>query len=173
MKNKSGNYPIDLDFIAAESDRRMRENEAFRTYLRSIDLQLDTTVKSLNQRISAEVDCTTCGNCCRSLLINVTAEEADALALRRGVSVPELKQTHLEESLGGQLIINTVPCHFLADNKCTIYADRFAECREFPHLHKDGFRDRIFGVLMHYGRCPIVYHVIEELKEITNFTPDN
>ncbi|KYP13274.1 YkgJ family cysteine cluster protein [Flavihumibacter sp. CACIAM 22H1] len=162
-------YPIDLGFIAEESERLVAENEQFRSYLRSLDQDLDTTVQALNQRISSAVDCTACGNCCRSLLINVSQEEAVALADRTGLSLAELKQSHLEESLGGQLIINTIPCHFLEQNKCTIYENRFAECREFPHLHKDGFRDRLFGILMHYGRCPIVYYVVEELKGITDF----
>ena len=59
---------------------------------------------------------------------------------------------------------DTIPCHFLADNICTIYPQRFHECREFPHLHKPGFVQRFPGTIMHYARCPIIFNVIEELK---------
>lgn len=170
--NNSSTYPIDLGFIATESEERLLENEQFRRFLGAYAGNLDELVHDLNFRISSKVDCTACGNCCRSLMINVTRQEANELADRLGCTLAELKDSHLEESMGGQLIINTIPCHFLLENKCMVYEDRFAECREFPGLHRDGFRDRIFSTLMHYGRCPIVYHLIEELKGITNFVAE-
>jgi Fe-S-cluster containining protein len=171
--NKSSSYPIDLVFIEQEAADRGLENEQFRTHLEAYPGNLDTVVQELNARIAPQVDCTSCGNCCRTLMINVTPVEAETLANQLGASLPSLKETHLEESMGGQLIINTIPCHFLHDNKCSIYTDRFTECRDFPALHRDGFRERIFSTLMHYGRCPIVYHLIQELKGITNFVPEN
>lgn len=171
--NKSRSLPVDLAFIEAEAERRLEENDQFRQFVRAQESSLDQYVQELNDQISSRIDCTECGNCCRSLMINVSKDEALQLAQRMGHSLEQLKQTHLEESLGGQLVINTIPCHFLEDSKCTIYEHRFADCQEFPHLHKDGFRDRLFGILMHYGRCPIVFHVIENLKKKTNFKPVN
>ena len=171
--NKPPIPAVDLNFIAAEAESRLAENEAFRTYLQGYPEALDPAVHLLNNKISAVVDCTTCGNCCRTLMINVTSEEADRLAVHLDTSLTELKKTHLEESLAGQLIMNTIPCHFLTENKCSIYSNRFTECREFPGLHRNGFRDRLFSTFMHYGRCPIVYNVLEELKRVTKFVPDN
>jgi Fe-S-cluster containining protein len=103
------------------------------------------------------------------LVINVTPEEAVGLAQTIGKTVDETKETYIEESLQGKMFINTMPCHFLADNKCTIYSGRFTECRDFPHLHKPGFVPRLLGTLGHYGRCPIIYNVIEEVKTATGF----
>ena len=80
-----------------------------------------------------------------------------------------MKEKFIEESQGGQLIINTIPCHFLADNKCTIYENRFTECRDFPHLHKDGFTARYFNTIMYYHMCPIIFNVVEVLKEELGF----
>ncbi|ULQ53850.1 YkgJ family cysteine cluster protein [Flavihumibacter fluvii] len=165
------NIQTDLSFIANDAEHKRSENEVFRDYLKLIPDDLDVVVQEINAKIETLVDCTLCGNCCRSLMINVTAEEADHLAKRLGKPLPQVKQEFLEESTGGQLVINTIPCHFLADNKCTIYADRFSDCKAFPHLDKPGFRQRIFGTLMHFGRCPIIYNVMEELKLRTNFTP--
>jgi hypothetical protein len=34
----------------------------------------------------------------------------------------------------------------------------------FRRLHHKGFTGRLFAMFMHYGRCPIVYNVIEGLK---------
>lgn len=173
-KMRNNQFPLltDLGFIANEAESRTAENEAFRDFLKQTDLDLDELVQNLTAEIEPGIDCTTCGNCCRSLMINVSTGEAQALAARLGSSLSVVKEKYLEESVGGQLIINTIPCHFLEDNKCTIYENRFSDCREFPHLHKSGFRHRIFGTLMHYGRCPIIYNVMEALKQRTKFVPE-
>lgn len=159
----------DLEIIATAAVSKATENELFREYLKQFPGDLDLAVCEINAAIEPLVDCTQCGNCCRSLMINVTAAESVQLADRLGMSVDEVKKSYLEESTGGELVINTIPCHFLADNKCTIYLDRFSDCRAFPHLDKPGIRSRLFGTLMHYGRCPIIFNVIEELKMHTNF----
>ena len=159
----------DLAYIAAQADLKFSENENFRDFLRNRDFDLDTMVPALNAVIEAQVDCTQCGNCCRSLMINVTPAEATQLADRLGQPLEMVKKTFLEESSGGQLVINAIPCHFLDNNKCSIYADRFTDCRAFPNLDKPGFSQRIFATLMHYGRCPIIYNVMEELKLQTTF----
>jgi uncharacterized protein len=159
-----------LSVIALEAELNCAENEDFRAYLQQFPEDLDPVVFDLNKAVEEKIDCTSCGNCCRSLLINVSAQEASALAHLMNRSVEDIKLQFLEESVGGQLVINTIPCHFLSQNKCSIYADRFSECRAFPHLNKPGFRQRIFGTLMHYGRCPIIYNVVEALKIHTKFT---
>ncbi|MFK5088425.1 YkgJ family cysteine cluster protein, partial [Klebsiella pneumoniae] len=74
------------------------------------------------------------------------------------------KSTHL-------MVINKVPCHFLSDNQCTVYEHRFAGCREFPALHLPKFFKRLFTVFMHYERCPIIFNVVEALKQKTKFIP--
>ena len=97
-------------------------------------------------------------------MINVTSEEAERLAIHLEMTVPDLKSKYIEESLQGKMIMNTIPCHFLCGTKCTIYEERFTECRDFPHLYKDNFTDRLFGTLMYYAMCPIIFNVVEELK---------
>ena len=105
-------------------------------------------------------------------MINVTKEEAAHAASGVGISTEVFKEKYIEESTGGQWIMNTIPCHFLTDNKCSIYENRFAECRAFPHLNKPNFADRLFGTLMHYSICPIVFNVVEQLKVKLDFFPE-
>jgi Fe-S-cluster containining protein len=64
----------------------------------------------------------------------------------------------------GRFEFNKVPCPFLADNQCTNYAYRPENCRSYPHLHKKDFVSRLFGVIDNYEICPIVFHVVEQLK---------
>lgn len=151
-----------------------KENDQFRLFLHQEGtVDLDEIVHRLNITVSAVIDCRQCGNCCRSLMINVLPQEAEQLASFLHLSAIAFKEIYVEESEQGQLVINTIPCHFLDDNKCRIYDHRFLECREFPHLHKPGFTSRLFGTLMHYGRCPIVFNVIELLKKELSFNKEN
>ena len=125
---------------------------------------MDVIAHKLNDEVSAAIDCTACGNCCKTLVINVGKEEIAPLAKYLNKPNEAVKEQYIEESQQGNFFINTIPCHFLADKKCTIYEHRFRECRDFPHLHKPGFKARLAGTLNYYGMCPIIYNVIEEMK---------
>ena len=155
----------DRDCISKSADENYEENVSFRAFLKQVDdTFLDEKVHHLNNIISPQIDCTKCGACCRQLMINVTDEEKIAVANHLNISPLQFKEDYLEESMQGKLIINTIPCHFLSDSKCSIYENRFSECRAFPHLHESNFKGRLFGTLVHYAMCPIIYNVIEQLK---------
>jgi uncharacterized protein len=163
----------DLNKIKNIAEEKQVENDRFRVFLKQQDRNyIDSIVHPLNDEITPQIDCTDCGNCCRSLMINVTKEEAEALANRLQLSLTTVKEKYIEESGEGQLIINTIPCHFLSGSSCSIYEDRFNECREFPHLHKPHFTGRLFGTMMYYEMCPIIFNVVERLKVALNFEAD-
>jgi len=46
-----------------------------------------------------------------------------------------------------------------------VYPDRPNDCRSYPHLHKNDFVLRLWGVDDDSSVCPIVYNVYEKLKE--------
>ncbi len=161
---------IDRNLIKAQAEINQEENDAFRTFLKSLNSdELDENVHAINKSITPQIDCTACGACCRQLMINVTEEEKNKVANHLQISPQRFKDDYLEESMQGKLIINTIPCHFLEDSKCNIYENRFNECREFPHLHEPNFKGRLFGTLVHYAMCPIIYNVVEVLKVEVGF----
>ncbi len=160
----------DRAHIKEMADIREEENDAFRVFIKNSDVEkIDSLVHQINAVVEAAVDCTACGACCKTLMINVEPPEAEKLATRLGMEQAEFKQLYIEESLQGHLVVNQMPCHFLAGTRCSVYKDRFSECREFPHLHKKEFRSRMFGTLIHYAMCPIIFNVVEELKIRTGF----
>jgi uncharacterized protein len=164
------NLETNLDVLAKVEQEKERENLAFRDFLKQYDeAELDNLVNEINEEITPLIDCTACGNCCNSLMINVEPAEAEAVSKHLQISITAFKEAYIETSTQGQMVINTIPCHFLKEKKCTIYNARFEECRAFPHLHKPQFKQRIFGTLMHYGRCPIIFNVVERLKQATAF----
>ena len=95
-------------------EERFSENEDFRIFLQSQDKnEIDQKVKALNNQVEQQVDCTTCGACCSGLMINVTEAESVSVSKQMNMTSAAFKAKYIEESVGGQLIINTIPCHFL------------------------------------------------------------
>ena len=131
--------------------------------------EIDEAVYELELKISPQIDCTNCGNCCKTLMINVDEREANIAAHHLEISRIEFDKKFIEKSLGGKMVISKIPCHFLEDKKCSIYLSRFAGCKEFPALHLPQIQKRLFTIFMHYGRCPIIFNVIEQLKEKVGF----
>lgn len=166
----SVNYITNLNTIAATALAKEEENHHFLQFAHWQDeALLDELVQEINEEVSAAIDCTTCGNCCKTLIVNITPAEIERLSVFLALPIAEVKEKYIEESLAGNCFINTMPCHFLGGTSCTIYAERFTECRDFPHLHKDGFAKRLLGTLLHYGSCPIIYNVIEAVKLKSGF----
>jgi len=164
------NLITDLQLIKTLATDREDQNDDFRIFLKNMDtVEVDEVVHHLNDSITPQIDCTQCGNCCKSLMINITPDEANTLSEQLNMKLPELKEKYIEESGEGQLIMNTIPCHFLTGTSCSIYANRFTECREFPHLHKNNFNGRLFGTMQYYAMCPIIFNVVEALKSCVGF----
>ena len=159
-----------LETIAAKGLLKEKENDRFVKCLKNMNSDaLDKNVADLNKKIEQQVDCTTCGNCCKTLMINVEEHEADNVTHFLQIKRKDFDEKYIEKSESGKMIINAIPCHFLSKNVCSIYEARFAGCKEFPALHLPHFQKRLFTVFMHYSRCPIIFNVIEELKDVVGF----
>ncbi|MCZ2223240.1 MAG: YkgJ family cysteine cluster protein [Chitinophagales bacterium] len=161
---------VNLSEIVAFAEKHTEENIAFIQFLKQLNTEtLDAIVHTLNEQIAPKIDCTICGNCCKSLMINVTENEANTLAKHLNQSREEFDDLYIEKGNSGTMIINKIPCHFLQDNKCTVYEYRFEGCKEFSAMHLPHFQQRLFTVFMHYNRCPIIFNIVEKLKAATGF----
>ena len=131
---------------------------------------LDALVHEILAEVTAAIDCTTCANCCREMGVAVESEEIERLARHMGISAEEFESRHVAtDNDYGEKFMPETPCPFLGGTLCTIYEDRPSVCREFPHLHKEGFRSRLLGVVDNSALCPIVFNVLEELKRRTRW----
>lgn len=164
-------YPeTNLAIIASHAIEKEEENDRFRIFLLTFDAEaVDKFVFQLNESVSSVIDCTQCGNCCKSLMINISEQEANNLSGHLQQSREDFDKQYVEKGNHGMMLMNQMPCHFLQDNKCTVYEHRFEGCREFPAMHLPDFPKRLFTTFMHYGRCPIIFNVIEQLKEVLLF----
>ena len=155
----------DLDKIKALSMQREEENESFRRFLKNRNLhKADILVHRLNGEISPRIDCTACGNCCKQLSPYLGKEDLRLIAEATRLSIGEVIAAYTEKDADGGISFRDMPCCFLEDNKCSIYAHRPEVCHSFPHLDKPGFVSRLRSAMYNYSICPIVYNVIERMK---------
>lgn len=161
---------INLQAITQKSIDLQEQNDAFLVFLQQENSnKIDELVAALNNTISPAINCLQCGNCCKSLMINVTENEVKTVSNYLQISRQDFYNTYVEKG-SSMMVINTIPCHFLqSNNACSIYPQRFSGCKEFPAMHIPKFTKRLFTTFMHYGRCPIIYNVVEALKEATGF----
>ncbi|MFY8127236.1 MAG: YkgJ family cysteine cluster protein [Chitinophagaceae bacterium] len=155
-----------LQNISKLAEENEIENTQFINHLLQMDKDwIDTQTQQLNSTIELAIDCTTCGNCCKTLMINVEPKEVEVASAFLAETTKDFKDKFIEQGSSGQMIMNTIPCHFLENQKCSIYEARFSGCKEFPGLHLPNIKARLFTVMMHYNRCPIIFNVVEQLKQ--------
>src|SRR5215831_7071456 len=160
--------------------RKEDENLRFRCFLKTqCNLEpnvSDQRVFEATRRVWAEIDCTTCANCCREVRPTFSEEEVDRVAQRLGMQRQEFIQTYLEASdvdidSENPWQTRATPCPFLKDNLCSVYEDRPADCSGYPYLYQPDFVFRTIGMIERTFTCPIVYQVLEQLKKALGFWP--
>jgi len=159
----------DINRIKKLAEEREDENWEFRYFLKTCDIpgkKIDAIVHRLYQEISSQIDCNTCGNCCKELKPALDEEDIERFSKGLGIPIEKFKEWYLIESKErGKYEFNRKPCPFLKDNKC-LYPDyKPKDCQSYPHLHKDNFVSRLIGVVNNCFVCPIVFNVYEELKD--------
>jgi Fe-S-cluster containining protein len=157
----------DIVKIEKLSKQKADENWNFRSFLKSTDIpfeKIDSIVQRLNREVSAQIDCTTCANCCKTVSPVLDKEDIVTFAKGLGISPEQLKSQYLVKDEEG-FTFNAKPCPFLVDNKCSNYDHRPKACASYPHLHKDDFVFRTIGIINNCSVCPIVFNVVERLKD--------
>ncbi len=161
--------------IAALAAARRDEFEVLRYTLELLedelpDEALDRLVEAVAAPIIAAIDCTQCANCCRTLDVYLTPEDAARLAAGLDLSLEETIARHIDRDMAaveewGRLSCR--PCAFLDGRLCRIYAHRPESCRTYPALTPD-FRWTLADTLQGAGICPIIYHVLDALSRRFN-----
>lgn len=158
-----------LDLIRQYARRKEKENFRFRAFVKSeLDMEeedLDAAVRETADSVWSQVDCTTCGHCCRTLQIVVDNDDMARLAKRFGLPLPQFQRRYVRRQPDGERVFASTPCPFLKGNVCTVYEDRPRACRDFPYLHEKGFRQRMLMMIENTELCPIVYNTLERLKK--------
>lgn len=167
----------DLVQIRALAKGKEDENWRFRQFLKEqchLDSSaVDEKAFEATKRVWAEIDCTTCANCCRDVKPTFSEAEVGRLAERMGIAQQQFIDAYLEGNDAGEekpWQTKTKPCPFLKDNHCSVYEDRPADCRNYPYLYEPNFIIRTMAMIQRTSTCPIVYEVMQELKRTLDFS---
>ena len=167
---------IDLAAIAVQARQRRDDDLAFGYYLDTMwerenrpDAELDALVDAIAADVSAQVDCTACANCCRSLAVGVTSGDVRRLAQGLQTSTGDVIAQCIDcgpraaraQEWG---VMRVSPCPLLAGRLCSVYAHRPGACRVYPMFTPD-FRWLYEPIVNGAGSCSIIFHVIDRLKQ--------
>ena len=159
----------DINKIRKLSKENEDENWEFRSFLKGCDIseeKIDLIVHELYQKVSSEIDCRTCANCCKEVQPVLDQEDIERFSKCLGISGAQFKDLHLvKDEDPGKFVFDKKPCPFLKDNLCSHYNYRPKDCKSYPHLQKCGFVFRLFNVIGNCSICPIVFNVYEYLKD--------
>ena len=127
---------------------------------------LDQRFQQAHDQAFEQVDCLSCANCCKTMSPRVSHRDIRRIAKVLGLSERHFTERYLYRDEEGEYLMNEAPCPFLgSDNKCLIYEDRPAACANFPHTTHRKMHKHLNTAGHNYDRCPIVYTVLERLKQ--------
>lgn len=100
----------------------------------SDELRADHITRSSHEEVFSQTNCLECAACCKSA--NALLEEDDIvrLANRLSIAVAAFMGQYALLDEDGDWVLDGSPCPFLQpDNRCSVYEDRPASCRDYPH----------------------------------------
>ena len=150
------------------NENKIEENYKFRTYLKihADDKTLDKQFKELHNKYFKNMDCSKCRNCCKVLGISMNEEELNKICTKYNLDINYMKNI-LDEEYGEYTVS---PCPFLnKDNSCQIKDCLPESCIDYPYTDKEERLYSLLTVVNNSKVCPVVYKILEELKEIYNF----
>jgi Fe-S-cluster containining protein len=158
---------IDLEELKKRSEEELPAFFDFAKKVKQIPLsRFDEIAHPIVKEITSKIDCTQCGNCCRHQEPGVSEDEIERLSTCKNIPVKEFKDQFVAWDKEGISFLFQKPCTFLHGNICSIYTQRPGSCADFPGLHRPRLKWRIKQVEENYSICPIVFNVVEKLKEI-------
>ena len=162
----------DLVQIRRLEHQKRGENAKFRAYLKS-HRHSDRRLRRFGEEIEAEIDCTTCANCCRITDVGITERDIEKLAKFIGLSEREFRQQFTARDDAGALILKREEsgCVFLKGNLCSVYEARPHNCANFPHVVRGtgSIASRMWEFVDRVNYCPIVYNWMETVKDDIGF----
>ncbi len=156
-------------------EKKRDENEKFRKFMKTRDYS-DRILRRLGEEIEDQIDCTTCGNCCKVATTQVTERDIERLAKHLRITtarfISDFTQPNTEEEGGLNLKWEAGKgCVFLDGKLCSVYEARPDICQRYPHIIRGtgSIASRMWSFVDRASVCPIVYNSLEKFKEELRF----
>lgn len=149
----------------------LSEKESNKTFLKTLQTkpkdEVFQALKSIHNDTFKQIDCLSCGNCCRTTPALIISSDIKRIAKHLNLSPKQFIKKYILEDVNGEMTLNGVPCSFLnQDNTCAIYDIRPEACRRYPHTDEVGFERRVALNVMNTIVCPAAYHITKRLANI-------
>lgn len=128
---------------------------------------LDAIAATISEEVWQETNCTSCGNCCKTMTPTFSTKDIKRIAVHFEISTASFKSTYLHKDKSGDWMNVQQPCPFLEKktNLCSIYTIRPADCAGFPYLNKQKMKHYLHVHHQNLAYCPATYRMVEKLKE--------
>lgn len=162
--------PVNLRSFAQKVSKN---KAAFKRYLGKVEKKnpphLYNTLIKIDKEVWEEIDCLTCGNCCKKMTPTFTSKDITRISKHLGMTAMEFKNKwlYLDEK-DGDWMNTKQPCQFLnlKNNMCSIYEVRPADCAGFPHITKKNPSLYIHVHQQNIQYCPATYRMVEKMMEV-------
>lgn len=156
--------------VSAAAAKREDQNLRFRTFLKNHadPEELARQFLALHKKLFAGYDCCRCGNCCQTYGTTLTEKEIVNISAYLGLTRQQFQEDHLIRGRDGLEL--PAPCRFLnTDRKCRLQECKPEECKGFPYTDRPHRLESMYSVLSAADVCPVVFGIIERLKELYHF----
>lgn len=156
----------DRDNVKELARRNQEETKIlFAKLKRKKPKNLDTVIHRIHDAVCAKFDCLQCANCCGSISPMILDKDIERIARYLKMKPVDFISRYLHIDEDQCYVFNDTPCPFLMpDNYCLIYDQRPKACQEYPHTDRRRFYQVIDITMKNREICPIVYEVVERLK---------
>ena len=128
--------------------------------------KLDLFVHEAHDDVFEEIDCLSCGNCCKSLGPRITDVDISKMAKHLKIKPSKVVTDYLRIDEDNDYVFKTMPCPFLMpDNYCMIYESRPKACREYPHTDRRRFYQVLDLSIENLKTCPAVLEISKAIVE--------
>lgn len=159
---------MDLEDFNKKAQQRKKENQTFFRKLKNKPPKnLDTLFHNTHDEVFAKTNCLNCANCCKTTSPIFYQRDIERAARATKLKPGEFIQQYLFMDEDGDFVLTKAPCPFLnSDNYCSIYEDRPAACREYPHTDRKKMHQILDLTFRNTLVCPAVLEIVEKLKTI-------
>jgi Fe-S-cluster containining protein len=126
---------------------------------------LDAKFGDLHEEVFSEIDCLTCGNCCKTTSPMLFEKDIERLAAALKMRIGNFVETYLYMDTDGLYAMKQTPCPFLgSDNYCMVYDARPKACREYPHTNQRKMHTLLSLAETNATICPAVLEIIKRFE---------
>jgi Fe-S-cluster containining protein len=159
---------MDLEKFRKESQAAEGDNKKlFAKLKRKKPADLDKHFSDLHDEAFSHIDCLQCANCCKTTSPIFYQKDIERAARAVNKKPGQFIEQYLHIDEDQDYVLNVAPCPFLdGENYCSIYSDRPAACREYPHTNRKRMHQVLDLAMENTRVCPAVLEITRALKKI-------